>query len=104
MSEKLKNLSDFKSTIIYKTERGDNLCDIAKKFSTTEQILISDNELKEDPSCGELLYVEIPHGERYIVKPEDTLESVSRKFGKSEVEIASKNKVDDVYAGQIIYI
>lgn len=104
MSEKLKNLSNFKSTIIYKTERGDNLCDIAEKFSTTEQILISDNALKEDPSCGELLYIEIPHGERYIVKPEDTLESLSYKFGKSELEIANRNKVDDIYVGQTLYI
>ena len=33
MSEKLKNQSDFKSTIIYKTERGDDLFGIAEKFS-----------------------------------------------------------------------
>ena len=104
MSKKLKNLSDFKSTFIYKTERGDRLYDIAEQFSTTAQILISDNALKEEPFCGELLYVEIPHGERYIVKPEDTLELLSQKFNKSELEIANKNKVDDIYVGQIIYI
>ena len=47
MSEKLKNQSDFKSTIIYKTERGDDLFGIAEKFSTTVQILVSENALKE---------------------------------------------------------
>lgn len=104
MSEKLKNLSDFKSVFIYKAERGDSLRDIAEKFSTTAQILISDNALKEEPLCGEFLYVEIPRGERYIVKPGDSTESLSRKFGKSELEIADKNKIDDVYVGQIIYI
>ena len=104
MSEKLKNLSDFKSTFIYKTERGDNLYVIAEKFSTTVQILISDNALKGEPLCGELLCVEIPHGERYAVKPEETMKSLSRKFGKSELEIADKNKIDCIYVGQIIYI
>lgn len=104
MSEKLKNQSDFKSTIIYKTERGDDLFGIAEKFSTTAQILVSENALKGEPLCGELLYIEIPRGKRYIVKPGDTLESVSRKFGKSELETADKNKIDDVYVGQTIYI
>lgn len=104
MSEKLKNQSDFKSTIIYKTERGDDILSIAEKFSTTVQILVSENALKGEPLCGELLYIEIPRGERYIVKPGDTLESVSRKFGKSELETADKNKIDGFYVGQTIYI
>lgn len=104
MSEKLKNPSDFKSEFIYKTEPFEDVYDIAEKFGTTARIIVADNELRENPECGDLLIIEIPKGDKYIVKPTDTIQSIASKFKKSQLEIMKNNKIDEVFVGQIIYI
>lgn len=77
MNKKFDNIGRFKKIFVYKTERGDDLLSIAEKFGTTERIIVADNLLTEEPRPGEILVVEKPEGRAYIVKPFDTLESIS---------------------------
>lgn len=104
MSEKLKSIGDFVGEFIYRVENGDCLGSIAEKLQTTKQIIISDNALKEEPSAGELLLIEKPSGKPYIVKPYDTIESLSSGDKKRELEISSNNKTDFIFVGQKIYL
>ena len=51
-----------------------------------------------------MLVVEKPEGRAYVVKPFDTLESISGGDKKRELEILKNNKTDFIYVGQKLYI
>ena len=104
MNKKFDNIGRFKRIFVYKTERGDNLDSIAEKFGTTKIIIVSDNLLSEQPRPGEMLVIEKPEGKAYIVKPFETIESISGGDKKRELEILKNNKTDFVYVGQKLYI
>ena len=104
MNKKFDNIGRYKRIFVYKTERGDDLDSIAEKFGTTKRIIVADNLLSEEPRLGETLIVEKPEGRAYIVKPFDTIESLSGGNKKRELEILKNNKTDFIYVGQKIYI
>lgn len=104
MNKKIDNIGRYKRIFVYKTERGDDLDSIAEKFGTTKRIIVADNLLSEEPRLGETLIVEKPEGRAYIVKPFDTIESLSGGDKKRELEILKNNKTDFIYVGQKIYI
>lgn len=104
MNKKFDNIGRYKRIFVYKTERGDDLDSIAEKFGTTKRIIVADNLLSEEPRLGETLIVEKPEGRAYIVKPFDTIESLSGGDKKRELEILKNNKTDFIYVGQKIYI
>lgn len=104
MNKKFDNIGQYKRIFVYKTERGDDLDSIAEKFGTTKRIIVADNLLSEEPRLGETLIVEKPEGRAYIVKPFDTLESISGGDKKRELEMLKNNKTDFIYVGQKIYI
>ena len=104
MNKKFDNIGRYKRIFVYKTERGDDLDSIAEKFGTTKRIIVADNLLSEEPRFGETLIVEKPEGRAYIVKPFDTIESLSGGDKKRELEILKNNKTDFIYVGQKIYI
>ena len=104
MNKKFDNIGRYKRIFVYKTERGDDLNSIAEKFGTTKRIIVADNLLSEEPRLGETLIVEKPEGRSYIVRPFDTIESLSGGDKKRELEILKNNKTDFIYVGQKIYI
>ncbi len=104
MNEKLKSVGELTGEFIYRVEKGDSLGSIAEKLKTTVQIIVSDNILKEEPSAGELLLIEKPAGNPYIVKPYDTIERLSFGDKKRELEILRNNKTDFIFVGQKIYL
>lgn len=104
MNKKFDNIGRYKRIFVYKTERGDDLDSIAEKFGTTKKIIVADNLLSEEPRLGETLIVEKPEGRAYIVRPFDTIESLSGGDKKRELEILKNNKTDFIYVGQKIYI
>lgn len=104
MNKKFDNIGRYKKIFVYKTERGDDLDSVAEKFGTTKRIIVADNFLSEEPCPGEMLIIEKPDGKAYIVKPFDTIESLSGGDKKREAEILKNNKTDFVYVGQKIYI
>lgn len=100
----LIDLSQVKNKFIYRVERGDTVYDIADKFHTTKELLISLNALTEEVRAGEFIVVEKIDGEEYVVKPTDSLQSIAHYSREKSFEIINKNKTDFIYVGQKIYI
>ena len=103
-SMNLKNLSHVKQSFLYVVETGDNLKIIADKFNTTQRVLIMINGLENEVKVGEYILIEQLDGIKYIVKPGDTLEQIATYSKDSLQSIKIRNKIDDVYVGQKIYI
>ena len=62
---------------IYICEKGDTLKSIAKKFSTTERIIMVENNLIDEPNENTILYVK-KLGIVYEVEIEDTPEKIAK--------------------------
>ncbi len=75
------------------------------KYSVCEEELLSANNLaEEDIKEGVLLFVSVPDGRRYVVKPFDTIRKIAEKFEVSEAAILEFNNIKQIFLGQIIYI
>ena len=109
------------STIYYTVKKGDTLSEIAKKYGTTINNLVSLNSIKNpnliyvnqkikiftasgnesesgENSCGKILYT---------IKYGDTLSALANKYQSSVSDIAKVNNIlnpNIVYAGQVIRI
>ena len=101
--EKLKDLTVNESERVYIVEEGDILTDIAKRFSTTERLIISDNFLKNSIKTGNRLYIK-SYKKIYIVTPCDTIDSIALKFGVTAQSILEINKILYIYVGERIVI
>ena len=101
---RLISVGEGKVRFTYRVEKGERLIDIAERFDTSIEILISINGLIEEVSCGELIIVERGEGKKYFVKPWDTIESIAHNNEKEVFELVGKIKTDCVYVGQKIYI
>ena len=101
--EKLKLACLDKTGNFYVVCKGDNLRTIAEKFSTTENLIINDNYLKNPIKIGEKLYIK-SYKKTYQVSPCDTLKSIALKFNVSEQKILEINKITYIYAGERIVI
>ena len=101
--DKLEYLITHYNEGVYIVEEGESLTEISNKFSTTEILIISDNCLKCQPLEGEALYIK-SYALTYMVKPADTLDSVSQKFNVSKEELLRINRVNYIYPTQKIVI
>ncbi len=101
---KLCGIDRFLKVFVYRVEEGDTLYRIAEKYHTTRQILISVNGLTGEPEKGRLIVVERAEGERYVVKPGDTFGGLAGGNREKVFALMNKNKTDELYAGQMIYI
>lgn len=89
----------------YRVEVGDSLAKVAKKLGVPTSIIIKQNNLVREIEAGDLLYLESPlSAKTYIVKPCDTLNSIAKKFNKSQREILDINMIDYVYFSMLIYV
>lgn len=90
---------------IHKVKRGESLREICVKYSVFGEDLLATNNLgEEDLREGVLLVVDIPEGERYVVKPFDNLDKIANKFGTDKEAIMQFNNIKEVFLGQIIFI
>ncbi len=91
---------------IYEVVKGDTLYSISKKFDTTVDKIIKDNNLNSNTlSIGQKLKIEGMVVEEcygssydlpeviYVVKKGDSLYSIAKKYGVSVSEIKAKNKI-----------
>lgn len=90
--------------LFYRVKEGDDLFKISAKFNLPPTIIVAENRLKSEPKEGDVLYLKIPDGTAYMVKPEDTAVSIAQKFGTTEEELLEKNKIPYVFAGEILII
>ncbi len=98
------NLSDFGKRFLYCVEKGDSLDSICEKFHASKSNVVFLNCLKKEPIEGETLLIERADGEKYVVKPKDTLYSIANGDEKKIREIMNRNKIDEVYFGQTVYV
>jgi spore germination protein len=101
--ENLKPIFLCQKECAYAVEEGETLNAIAEKFSTTENLIILDNFLKNKIKTGDKLYIK-SYKTIYVVTPFDTLESIALKFAVSAEEILNINKISYIYVGERIVI
>lgn len=88
----------------YRVKNLDTLRSISKKFNIPTTVIIYDNNLTEEISEGDLLYLSRPCGTPYVVGVLDTLDSIESKFCVKREEILDKNKTPYLIYGEIIII
>ena len=87
----------------YRVQQGDTLSFISQKFNAPIGRLIHINNLTKDVSAGDIILIEKVDNV-YLVKPLDTLESLSKRFNLSKQEILDKNNLEYIYCGLLIEI
>ena len=98
------------SSSYYIVQSGDTLSEIAEKYNTTYQVLVSINGI----SNPNLIYpgqkIMLPSGSSslyYTVKSGDTLSEIAQKYGTTTQSLASINNIsnpDLIYPGQVLRI
>ena len=82
---------------VYFVGKNETVLEISQKFKTTPQFIILDNSLKKEPKHGDALII-ISRGESFMLTDE-----YLRTKSKNEIErLKLKNKVDNLFIGQII--
>lgn len=83
----------------YRVQKSDSISSVCEKFGISLHRVISLNNLKNDISEGDILYLEKEDGALYTVGPQDTIGSLAKKFNVTEEFIREKLKMDYVYCG-----
>ena len=102
-------------TVIYIVKQGDTLCDIAKKFNTTVNMIaryngIADTGLLEPDRVLRIPVTVIPDMKpyyEYTIKDGDTLFKLAEKFGTTVESLAKLNGIENpdvIWAGNILKI
>ncbi len=88
----------------YRVNENDTVFSVAQKFNLPPSRLISQNNLKCEISCGDLLFIEQDDCFLYKVKPFDTAKSIAKKFNTTEEKILRDNGVHYLFYGLKIKI
>lgn len=91
-------------TFVYKFTRGDTLASVGEKFHTTPVALIAINGFVECPRVGQYAVITRLKGNKYVVKPTDTLELICNYDTDKIAELKRNNRIDYIFAGQVIFI
>lgn len=81
---------------VYSVQKGDTLESLAKAFSTSKEIIVKDNRLSGEISCGDKLYIR-RYKKVYVVKVGDTPETVAKNLNLTVDELFRINKINYVY-------
>lgn len=88
----------------YRVQKGDSILSLSVKFNECVFKLIEDNQLKKEIESGDVLYIESQQSPLYLVKPQDTLCSISEKFNKDQNLILKENNLPYIFCGLKIKI
>lgn len=89
---------------LYKVEKGDTLWSIAKKYKISERQLEIENSTKKI-EVGDYIILPQSYSKIYVVKPNDTLESICEKFNTNIEHLRKLNNISNyVFIGQQIFI
>lgn len=88
----------------YRVTENDTVSSVSSKFKVPQFSIVRLNNLTEEIKDGDILYLEKCDGKTYAVRPDDTVRSLSRKFGLSEAELKEKIGSDYVFYGMTVNI
>lgn len=92
----------FNSTILHQVKLGETLKDIAKEYNVNYEIL------KQNPTqelyAGQCVLVSHLGKKYHIVKPLETVSSISKLYNISEEELLQKNNARQIFIGQLLEI
>ena len=84
----------------YQVKVGQNLRAIAEYFSVSEWLLVKENDLKGEPSVGQILKIPSEYGHAYIVQAGDT----KALLCGGEENYRRKNGTDIFYIGMRVIL
>ena len=90
---------------IYRIQKGDTLVNICERFNTTKENITRNNN--EIPLyIGEFVEIIVNNYKTHIVKPTETLESISNKYNLTIDEIMGFNNLttQKLFIGQFLKI
>lgn len=98
-----------KNVFMYKVKPGDTLTQIAEEHDADIEELIHMNKIRNPQLIGIGLELKIPVDRKHVVRQEDTVTAIAKKWGVSEASIKEENPsltsaADILYAGQILNI
>ena len=111
----IKSRGLFVDTVIYVVTQGDTLCDLAKKFNTTVNMIARYNGIADTglPEVDRVLRIPVtvvpdmkPYYE-YTIKDGDTLFKLAEKFNTTVDDLVKLNGIEDpdeIWAGNILKI
>jgi len=102
-------------TVIYIVKQGDSLCDIAKKYNTTANMIaryngLIDTDILEMDKILRIPVSTIPNmgtSMDYTIQSGDTLAKIAEKYGTTVETLAKLNgitDIDEIWAGNVIKI
>lgn len=83
----------------YRVQKGDSILLLTSKFNACIFKLIENNHLKKEVESGDILFIESEKEQLYLVKPQDTLLSISKKFNKDQNLILQENNLPYIFCG-----
>ena len=81
----------------YRVSDGETILSISQKIGVPVHLIIKTNNLKQEVSEGDLLYIEKQDGTLYKVQPFDTAQLVAEKFGVDKTALLEKNGVNYLF-------
>lgn len=83
---------------------NETITEIALKYHTSPKRIIKLNNLNSPPEKGSILYVERGENKLYLVRPEDSIETISAKFGIKKEELLKENSPEDFFPYSVIEV
>ena len=90
----------------YRVQKNECVIDVCKRFNLTISQVVKLNGLKQEISCGDLLYLEREDANcnLYRVQPFDTPYSLAKKFKTNPEKILEDNGLEYLFYGLLIKI
>lgn len=83
--------------IIHRVEKGETLSYISKKYGVPTGVILHDNQISGEIFEGLRLVIAPPKGKIYTVKPEDTIDSICKKFSTNKEKLLKENNAEIIY-------
>ena len=83
----------------YRVLEFDTLKSVAEKFNVHALDIITLNGLKGEIEGGDVIEISLYEGDFYVVQPQDTFYSLSKKLGVDERVLREKNKMPYIFYG-----
>lgn len=86
---------------IYKIDEQTTIEEFAKKYNTSPQNCIYENNFLK---AGELVIIRYNPYKIHVVRPAESIETIANKYNKSVEYIKKINNVDKTFVGQQLFI